>query len=166
MQRRKAREEAFKLLFEAQFYPEKDSDALLGDFYARTGFERDLYIDDLIQHALSMEQEMERIISLYAIGWKKERFSKVSYAILLLAVCEIEHRADVPVRVTANEAVELSKEYESGDAPGFLNGILGSFIRAEGEKFPKEENRSPEKEEPAGEDARSDREEEAKKEES
>ena len=50
-----------------------------------------------------------------------------------LAVYEIKYLDSVPDSVSVNEAVELAKKYTI-DESGFVNGILGSFIRSrEGE---------------------------------
>jgi N utilization substance protein B len=38
---------------------------------------------------------------------------------------------DVPDRAAINEAVELAKRYESPETVSFINGVLGSFSRAE-----------------------------------
>ncbi len=40
-----------------------------------------------------------------------------------------EMRHGVPVEVAIDEAVTLAKEYCGTDAPGFVNGILGSAAR-------------------------------------
>jgi N utilization substance protein B len=49
---------------------------------------------------------------------------------------EVLYRPDVPNKVAINEAVEISKSYVDADVVKFINGILGSFVRAE---FPEQE---------------------------
>ena len=49
---------------------------------------------------------------------------------------EILYRPDVPNKVAINEAVEIAKGYVDEDVVKFVNGILGSFVRAE---FPEQE---------------------------
>ena len=58
------------------------------------------------------------------MNWKLERMARVDRNILRLAVYEILKRADVPVKVTLNEAIELSKKYGSEESSAFVNGIL------------------------------------------
>ena len=36
-----------------------------------------------------------------------------------------------PTSVAINEAVELTKKYENEEMPGFVNGVLGGFVRGE-----------------------------------
>ena len=47
-----------------------------------------------------------------------------------LAVCEIDYFPKIPVSVTINEAVELAKEYATEDDASYLNGVLGSYVKA------------------------------------
>ena len=54
---------------------------------------------------------------------------KVSVAILRLALCEIFYVESIPVKVSANEAVELAKKFGTKDDASFINGLLGKVIR-------------------------------------
>ena len=47
-----------------------------------------------------------------------------------VALFELRHRDDVPDEVAIDEAVSLAKRYCGADAPGFVNGILGTAARA------------------------------------
>ena len=38
---------------------------------------------------------------------------------------------EIPNAAAINEAVEIAKSYESQDVVAFINGILGTFVRAE-----------------------------------
>ncbi len=147
MQRKKAREEAFKLLFESGFYPELSPEELLDRYYTRENIERDEYFDFMVSGTISQKEEIEKILTKYSKGWSAERITRVSLSILSLALFEIMHRSDVPIRVSANEAVELSKKYEGEEASAFINGILGSFIRSEGEQISKDERSTDQNEE-------------------
>ena len=44
--------------------------------------------------------------------------------ILRLAIFELLYRADIPGKVSINEAVDLGKKYGSEDSGSFINGIL------------------------------------------
>lgn len=54
--------------------------------------------------------------------------SKVSLAILRLAVYEILFIDDIPDNVSVNEAVELAKAYDIDEAPSFINGVLSNIL--------------------------------------
>src|SRR5712692_7713858 len=48
------------------------------------------------------------------------------------AIDQLLQRADVPVKVTLNEAIELSKKYGSEDSSAFVNGILDRIANSSG----------------------------------
>jgi len=50
--------------------------------------------------------------------------SAVDRNILRLAIFELLYRADIPAKVSINEAVDLGKKYGSEDSGSFINGIL------------------------------------------
>jgi N utilization substance protein B len=50
--------------------------------------------------------------------------ARVDRNILRLAIYELLERADVPRKVTLNEAVELAKRYGDENSPAFVNGLL------------------------------------------
>jgi N utilization substance protein B len=69
-------------------------------------------------------------------GWELERIAPLERSIMRVALFEMRHREDIPVEVAIDEAVNLSKEYCGADAPGFVNGILGSAARELAEAAP------------------------------
>ena len=73
---------------------------------------------------------MNEVISKYSIGWDITRISKLTRAILQLAIFEIQNIEDVPTNVAISEAVRIVKLYDGEDTSAFVNGILGSFARS------------------------------------
>jgi N utilization substance protein B len=71
----------------------------------------------------SLDQEIARL----SRGWDLDRIATLERSIMRVALHEM--RAGVPVEVAIDEAVTLAKEYCGADAPGFVNGILGSAAR-------------------------------------
>ena len=89
------------------------------------------YIEQCVCGVSANKQEIDGIIEQYAVGWKLSRISKVSLAVLRLAIYEILYVEDAPTGVVINEAVEIARRYEEEEKVSFINGILGSFVRAE-----------------------------------
>lgn len=58
--------------------------------------------------------------------WDKERLPDMDVAIMILAVTEFLHFPNVPVSVTINEYVELSKCYSTPKSSVFVNGVIDS----------------------------------------
>ncbi len=95
------------------------------------------YIRKLVTGIADHGYELDQYIERYAVGWKFERIPLVAAAIMRLAMYEILYMPDIPNGAAINEAVEIAKKYESGEVVRFINGILGTFVRAEaGEDAP------------------------------
>ena len=89
------------------------------------------YVRRLTEAVTGHRQELDETISPYSRGWKTERLSAATRTILRAALCEILYFDDVPEGASVNEAVELGKTFDSPEAAVFINGVLGSFLRAE-----------------------------------
>lgn len=130
MTRREERELAFTLVFEKIF-----NDDLTVSEIVDAALEAEFIDDDnlfaisLAQMADEHTEEFDAIIAKNSVGWRIERLPKVSVAILRLALCEMLYVESIPVKVSANEAVELAKKFGTKDDASFINGVLGKVIR-------------------------------------
>jgi N utilization substance protein B len=86
---------------------------------------------ELVEGTLRNRAELDELIERYASGWSLDRIAPLERNILRVALHELLHRGDVPDEVAIDEAVEAAKELCSADAPGFVNGILGTVQREE-----------------------------------
>lgn len=130
MKRTEARDIAFLLVFEKAFRDDTMEEIIADAIAIRT-----LDVDDFAKKlALLTDKnllEIDADIEKYLTKWKITRLSKVSLSVLRLAVCELKFVADVPIKVTINEAVELAKKYAYEDDASYINGVLGSFVKEE-----------------------------------
>ena len=92
------------------------------------------YIRACVLGVAEHAEELDGLISQYAIGWNLHRISHFTKAALRLALFEILYVDDVPTGVAINECVELTRKYEDEETVSFVNGILGSFVRGRKEK--------------------------------
>ena len=74
--------------------------------------------------------ELDEIISSYSEKRQIGRISKVSLAVLRLAIYEIKHNDKVPTNVAVSEAVNLAKKYGFDSDVKFVNGVLGRFAES------------------------------------
>jgi N utilization substance protein B len=73
--------------------------------------------------------ELDEEIARLAQGWELDRIASLERSIMRVALQEMRAPDAAPVEVAIDEAVNLAKEYCGADAPGFVNGILGSAAR-------------------------------------
>lgn len=129
MTRRQAREQAFTLIFEKSFHPEIKVEELISMAVEARYLQTDEFAVLLAKTADERQPEIDSIIEKNAIGWKKDRISRVSLSLLRLALCEMLFIEEVPTNVSINEAVELAKLYASQEDAAFINGVLGTAAR-------------------------------------
>ena len=89
------------------------------------------YIRELVEGVYAHGPELDGYISQYAVGWSFARIPRMASSIMRTAMYEMLYMPDVPNAAAINEAVEIAKNYEPPEVVSFLNGILGSFARAE-----------------------------------
>ena len=106
-----------KLQEENQVYSERPSRAQMS------------YIDTVVAGVANRQEALNSEIQRYSIGWDVSRISKLTRAIMQLAIFEILYVEDVPTGVAISEAVRIAKMYDGDDTGAFVNGILGSFAR-------------------------------------
>lgn len=94
------------------------------------------YIRKLVQGIAVHGYELDQYIEKYAKGWRFERIPLVAGAIMRLCMYEILYMPEIPNSAAINEAVEISKKYESAEVVRFINGILGAFVRGEVQEDP------------------------------
>jgi N utilization substance protein B len=80
------------------------------------------YFEDLLDLVLEDRANLDAIIAQLAARGL-ERLDAVGRAILLLALAELKHRPDVPVKVVINEAVNLAKRFGPVESYRFINAV-------------------------------------------
>lgn len=133
IKRREAREQAFQIIFEKSFMDESVDEIIAAAAEAR-GVDFDKYAKDAAVGVFENLELIDETINKYSVARSIRRLSKVVLAVLRLAVYEIKFVDDLDASISINEAVELTKYYASEEEGGFVNGVLGGFVRAEGIK--------------------------------
>lgn len=146
MTRANARELAVHLIYGRNFTGEEPEEVvavrLNKEYYTQLSAENEIYterpsrkqlqyIDTVVAGVANREEYLNQQIQQYSIGWNVSRISRLTRAVLQLALYEIQYVEDVPAGVAVSEAVRLAKKYDGDDTGSFVNGILGSFVRAQ-----------------------------------
>ena len=149
MTRANARELAVHLIYGREFTGEEPQTVvntrLDKEYYPALSQENDVYadrpsraqlgyIDSVVSGVANRAEDLNAEISRYSIGWDISRISRLTRAIMQLAIYEILYVQDVPTGVAVSEAVRLAKKYDGDDTGAFVNGILGAFARAQEQK--------------------------------
>ena len=87
------------------------------------------YAIDLFKKTLLNQTAINEEISQKTKNWDADRIATVDYVLLQMAICEIKSFSSIPVKVTINEYLEISKEYSTPKSSIFINGILDKLVK-------------------------------------
>ena len=131
MNRSKARELAFKLLYQIEIQKEINEEdiKMFFDNNVINSVEVKEYINDIVNGISRYSKEiLTQISKNLKKDWELERISKINISLLKLAIYEIKYKK-LPYKVVINEVVELAKKYGEETSQSFINGILASVVK-------------------------------------
>lgn len=86
------------------------------------------FIIDLFKKVIAFEEEYQELISEKTKNWDSERIAVMDTLLMRMAIVELVHFTSVPVKVTMNEYIEISKEFSTPKSNSFINGILDKIL--------------------------------------
>ena len=86
-------------------------------------FAKQLFKETILNH-----KEFESIIVEKAKNWDLERIAMMDQILIKMALCELMYFDEIPVKVSLNEYIEVSKYYSTNKSKEFINGILDKVI--------------------------------------
>jgi len=124
--RTKARERAVQALYQLDVAASDLDEALARFWRSFEPVEREVreQAEELVRGVAAHRHAIDEAIEAASANWRLDRMAKVDRNVLRLAVHELLHRPDVPVKVVINEAIELGKKYGSESSGAFVNGVL------------------------------------------
>lgn len=110
-----------------KFDEESDSSASLMKLY-RDEKEDVAFVKDLFRKTVTNDEENEELIGAKTKNWDVERIAMVDVLLMKLALTELLYFKSIPVKVTLNEYIELSKWYSTPKSKIFVNGVLDKLV--------------------------------------
>jgi N utilization substance protein B len=98
----------------------------LRKFKAGSGEE---FVKILFRKAVLHSQQCSELIDHNTTNWEVERIALMDILVMQLAITEILEFPEIPVKVTLNEYIEISKYYCTSKSSTFVNGILDNIVK-------------------------------------
>ncbi|MDR1631311.1 MAG: transcription antitermination factor NusB [Dysgonamonadaceae bacterium] len=148
--------ELFEILEDKSIYWDDDLDVIgtfvlktIKRFSPETGTKQELlpmfkneedkeFAVKLLHHTLLEEKENNERINRQINNWELDRIAQMDLYIMQIALSELLNFPNIPISVTLNEYIDLSRYYSTPKSPNFINGILDSIVRelkSEGKLF-------------------------------
>ena len=87
------------------------------------------FAETLYKQTLIEDDKMEKLIAGSAQNWDVDRVALLDKIILKMALTEMQLFRGIPVKVTINEYIEISKIYSTPKSKQFVNGILDKLAQ-------------------------------------
>lgn len=88
-----------------------------------------LFVTRLLQHSFAGYEKYSAMVAESVTGWEKERLFSTDVILIVMGLAEAVNFPSIPVKVTINEYVELSKYYGTPKSRAFVNGLLDRLIQ-------------------------------------
>jgi transcription antitermination protein NusB len=86
------------------------------------------FVKDLFRQTALRNDEIEKMIGDKTKNWEVERIAMMDVLLMKMAITEVLHFSSIPVKVTLNEFIEISKMYSTPKSKIFINGILDKIF--------------------------------------
>jgi N utilization substance protein B len=86
------------------------------------------FLIDLLKKVISFEKEYQELIAQKTKNWDSERIALMDTLLMRMAITELIHFSTIPIKVTMNEYIEISKEFSTPKSNSFINGILDKIL--------------------------------------
>lgn len=107
---------------------ESDEDIELLSLWAEKDDEEKEFAKLLFRKTLALGEENEKLIQESTKNWEIERIALLDNILMKMALAEARTFETVPLKVTLNEYIELSKYYSTPKSNGFINGVLDQLF--------------------------------------
>lgn len=82
------------------------------------------FLKTLYYETVNLDEEIKKEINSRLKNWDEDRVSDMDTIIIKMAIVEMIHMSSIPVKVSMNEYIDLSKEYSTPKSKEFVNGVL------------------------------------------
>jgi N utilization substance protein B len=82
------------------------------------------FFEKLFEITVKKDKEFDKLIAEKSKNWDIERMAIIDKIILKMAIGEMIYFPSIPVKVSINEYIELSKNFSTPKSKKFVNGIL------------------------------------------
>ena len=87
------------------------------------------YFDELANLSIKNFESNNQLINKYITNWDLDRLAKIDLVIINLAITELVNFKEIPIKVSLNEYIEISKNYSTEKSSLFINGILDKIVK-------------------------------------
>ena len=94
------------------------------------GVESDkFFVRKLLQASVAGYEKYSSMVADAVVGWEKEHLFSTDVILIVMGLAEVVTFPSIPVKVSINEYVEISKFFGTPKSRSFVNGILDRLVQ-------------------------------------
>ncbi len=86
------------------------------------------FIRELVERTVLKSDELQNQIMEHTKNWELDRIARLDIILMKMALCEFLYFPNLPVKVSLNEYLEISKNYSTTKSRIFINGVLDKLL--------------------------------------
>ncbi|MDF2432287.1 MAG: transcription antitermination protein NusB [Mucilaginibacter sp.] len=86
------------------------------------------FIVQLFEESIRYNSDYQQLITNKTQNWEPDRIAMMDTLLMKMAIAEFINFTSIPVKVTINEYLEISKEFSTPKSNSFINGILDKIL--------------------------------------
>ena len=86
------------------------------------------FMEKLFRQTIENDAYFETLIGEKTQNWDLERIALIDIILLKMALSEILHFPGIPVKVSINEYIDISKDYSTPKSKIFINGVIDNIV--------------------------------------
>ena len=87
------------------------------------------FAKELLKHTVANDHTFDDVIIENAKNWELDRIANIDKILIKMAFSEILYMKELPVKVSLNEYIEISKYYSTKKSKLFINGVLDAAVK-------------------------------------
>lgn len=86
------------------------------------------FMKDLVKYTIRDDEYFTTMIGEKTQNWDADRIAMVDIILMKMALCEILHLSSIPIKVSINEYIDISKDYSTPNSKSFINGVIDKLV--------------------------------------
>lgn len=86
------------------------------------------FMRDVVQKTIRDDAYYQEMIADKTKNWDADRIALVDIILMKMALCEILNIVNIPVKVSINEYIDISKDYSTPNSKAFINGVIDKLV--------------------------------------
>ena len=86
------------------------------------------FMRELVKQTIKEDAYFTQIIGEKTQNWDADRIAIVDIILMKMALSEILYQSSIPIKVSINEYIDISKDYSTPNSKSFINGVIDKLV--------------------------------------